>query len=111
MFNALERSLYPGQSATLVDRVTATETNFRSHIPKLKANKFDAVGSFLMMGQIAQFAKQAREQHLDLPVFGNNAFESMNEIKAAEGAMEGSVFANTEIKPEFSLVTVQNTAW
>jgi uncharacterized membrane protein len=54
-----------------------------------------------MGGQIPVFYKQARQMKLESLTFGTNFFESHSEIRAAEGSMDGAVFANTHIKPEF----------
>ena len=94
MFLALQRALRPGQTATLVDRVPPHQMDFRPYLARLRGKDFDALGVFLMMGQTAQFFVQAREQHLNLPAFGTNVFESVTEVKAARGAMEGALFAN-----------------
>ena len=68
---------------------------------KLRRGAFDAVGVFLSVGQVATFAKQYHEQRGELPIFGTNLFGSYSEVAAASGAMEGGIFAEVNIKPDY----------
>jgi len=98
MSEAFKRSLTPEISSTIIDRVPVAERDLRSAIVRIRGGHYDAVGVFLAVGQISAFYRQAKEQHLELPTFGTNWFESIAEIEAAGGAMQGAVFANNPVK-------------
>ena len=101
MVEALRRKLRPGQTIEIVERLPATEMDFRTRILKLQKQDYDAVGVYLWFGQIATFYKQATQLGFKKTAFGTNLFESSSEVAASGGAMEGAVFANTAIHPEF----------
>lgn len=89
----MQKNLLPGESAEIVDNYQLGENDFKSSISKLKSKKFDAVGIFLVSGQIAQFYRQARQLGLNEKTFGTDFFDSIKEVRDAKGAMTGAVFA------------------
>lgn len=101
MLAALNRTLEAGQAVTVVQRFPSAEMDFRAVISRIRQSDAQAVGVFLSAGQISAFYKQMREQHLSIPSFGTNFFESLSEVEAAAGAMEGAVFANNDVRPEY----------
>ena len=101
MYEALQRQRGPKQSIQLVNRLPTSTMDFRMDVAKLRSGAFDAVGVFLSVGQVATFTKQYHEQRGELPIFGTNLFGSHSEVAAAAGNMEGSVFAEVNVKPEF----------
>jgi len=101
MLAALQRTLTPSQSVSVLHRSTATDMDFRTAISRLRSNSYDAVGVFLSSGQIAAFHRQLREQALTIPSFGTNYFESLSEIQSASGSMDGAIFANNEVFAPF----------
>lgn len=101
MLDALRRNLEPGQSVEVLDRYASNDADFRSIISTLKREEFDAVGVFLSAGQISSFYRQLSEQKVTMITFGTNFFESLSEVQAAQGTMEGAVFANNEVRQVF----------
>ena len=99
--NALERNLITGQTVSLIDRLPMGEMDFRGQILKIKKSDYDAVGVFLFLGQASTFYKQARQLNLITPTFGTNLFETQSEIRASDGTMEGGIFSNIEVNPEY----------
>ena len=93
MYEALRRASPASNSIEIVARYHTSEMNFRSTISKIKNGNFDAIGVYLGPGQVAQFYRQLREQNLQLPTFGTNLSESLSEVRAAEGSMEGAIFS------------------
>lgn len=85
-----------------VDSFQPNELEFRQSITKLKARSYDALGVFLISGQVAHFVKQAKAQHLAAPLFGTDFFESMTEVEQSHGGMVGAVFANNEVRAVFA---------
>ncbi len=88
-------------TVTTIDGIPSTETDFRTHIIKLKQGHYDAVGVFLSVGQAPAFYKQASQLKFTYPTFGTNIMESYSEIKSARGSMSGTVFTNTKINSEY----------
>ncbi len=101
--SALERNLHPGQTLEVIDRLPNGEADFRTRLIKITKNqsKFDVIGVFLFVGQISTFYRQAKNYNFSLPTFGTDLFESLSEIKASQGMMEGVHFASINIKPKF----------
>lgn len=85
----------------IVDNYQPGDQDFRSTVSKLKGRQFDALGVFLLSGQVSQFAKQLRAQANALPLFGTDFFESMTEVQQSDGGLVGAVFSNNEVSDRF----------
>lgn len=68
-------------------------TDFRTDIAKVKKDDLDAIGLFMMPGQIGVITKQIREAGIEVPVFSIGTVEDKNELKAGGVAMEGMWFS------------------
>jgi len=102
LFNELQKEKNPDESVTLVDNVNLNDTDFKTSIAKLSKQKYDAVGVLMASGQISIFYKQALQLNVALPItFGSDFFESQSEIDGAQGLMNGAVYANTGVTPDF----------
>ncbi len=102
-FQALQRSLQPGQTLAILDRLPNNQMDLRTNIAKIMKRKaeFDSIGVFLFVGQISAFYRQARDLSFDIPTFGTDFFESVSEIQAGHGTMNGAVFTSIRIKDDF----------
>ncbi len=85
----------------IIDSFQPSERDFRASITKLKPRPYDALGVFLLSGQVALFSNQLKEQAAMKPLFGTDFFESMTEVKQSNGALVDSVFANNQVQPSF----------
>lgn len=85
------------------EEVPVDARDFRPILLKLKQREqVDAIVSFVWFGQIGLFAKQARALGITAPIIGTDAFEDENELKSAEGALEGAWFPQiADPLPEF----------
>lgn len=101
MFEGLKRNLAPGQSVEIVQRYQAEQMDLRDSIARVRRDTYDAVGVFLSAGQISTFYRELRAQHLSPLTFGTNYFESLSEVTAAQGAMDGAFLVNVDINPAF----------
>lgn len=93
-----------GESVDLVgDIASFDEKDFRTQIIKIKDSKvkYDAVGVFLLSGQIGQFYKQAGDLGLKTQTFGTDFFESQSDIDVAGKNMDGAFYAQYDVSPEF----------
>ncbi len=69
--------------------------DFRAFIAKLRTKEqVDAILILLYAGQNGLFAKQLRQQKLDIPLIGVEFFEDADEVKSSEGALVGHWFVN-----------------
>ncbi len=105
--NSYVRGLFEGLShfysgnIELVDTYNVQDGDFRTSVAKLKKSQYDAIGVFLISGQVSQFYRQMAEQHLVLPTFGTDFFESSTEIQLAGKAMEGAVYPHLGVNAKF----------
>lgn len=102
VYNQLKNQLPNSIKINFIEYVSPTEKDFRSIISKIRGNKHKAVGVLLSGGQIAPFYKQLNEQGISIKTFGSNIFESSSEINESHGTMEGAVFPNNYVYPEFT---------
>ena len=71
--------------------------DFRTYLTKIKARKdIDAILPLLFPGQISEFTKQARSLGITLPFFSFEFFEDANEVKNANGTLEGAWYVNAD---------------
>jgi branched-chain amino acid transport system substrate-binding protein len=91
----------PEQSLEVVDSFSLDESDFKTSISKLKAKNFDAVGVYLLTGQISKFYRQALQLRLATPTFGTDSFDSRSEVKESGPAINGSVFSNIGVNERF----------
>lgn len=85
----------------VIDNYQPGDQDFKTTVSKIKGRSLDALGVFLLSGQVSQFAKQLKYQSVDFPLFGTDFFESMTEVNQANGGLNGAVFANNEVSPKF----------
>jgi branched-chain amino acid transport system substrate-binding protein len=85
----------------LLDSFQPGDKDFRSSIIKLKVRAYDAVGLFLLSGQVSLFSVQLRAMGVEAPIFGTDFFESMTEVRESKGTLVGATFANNEVSPTF----------
>lgn len=79
------------------EEVDGQNRDFRTLIAQIRRHKnIDAIMPILFPGQLSMFAVQARQLGVDSPFFGYEFFEDRNEIKLAQGALEGAWYVNAE---------------
>ncbi len=101
MFTGLTDTVPKGMEVELIDSYRYEDQDFRSSVTKLKRKPVDAIGLYLLNGQVSSFLKMMRQQQIDVPVFGTDFFESRAEIQQSLGGMEGSVFPNNGVSEAF----------
>lgn len=77
------------------ESVTKGENDFKTSITKLRAAKPDVIIIYISP-QIGVFAKQAKDQKFDVPLVSGPPFEIVEQIKAAEGALDNQLFVGTD---------------
>jgi len=101
ILDGLKNAAPPDLSIEELASYLPSDTDFRSSITKIRSKKLDAIGVFLLSGQISVFYRQLGEQHLKVPTFGTDFFESTSEIKASGSLIDGAFFANNAVDLEF----------
>ena len=77
------------------------ETDFKDIVTRIKETAPDAVLIALLPPQISVFAKKMRDLGADSPMFGFAPIETMSEVKAAAGAMDGFIYTAPKLSKEF----------
>ncbi|HQH26701.1 MAG TPA: ABC transporter substrate-binding protein, partial [Oligoflexia bacterium] len=85
----------------LDERFMANETDYRTFIVKARSRMVDGAVLFLLPGSIASFAKQARQSGFGADLIGIELFEDDNEVRAAEGALNGQWYVTAASAPAF----------
>jgi branched-chain amino acid transport system substrate-binding protein len=101
MLAQIQLRLQPGETLKVVASCLPDDADFRSHIIKLRKSAFDAVGVYLLPGQVSSFFKQARGAGLKARFFGTDIFESRTEVEQAGEAMQGAVYPNLQVPSDF----------
>lgn len=85
----------------VLDTYAPQDTDFRSSALKIKSKSCDALGVYMLPGQVRTFFNQTRGLKLDVQIFGTDIFESKEEILASKKGMEGAVFVNLSLPGNF----------
>lgn len=101
ILEGLKSNLASDQQLTTIATFNPTDMDFRSAVLKVKAQVFDAIGVFLLSGQVGTFYKQLQEHGVNTPSFGTDFFESTVEVGLAKGAMEGAIYPQAGVTSEF----------
>ncbi len=101
LVRGLRESLDSSQAIEVLDTFTPDDLDFKSTVTTLRNNTPDALGIFLLPGQVAQFYKELQIQRVKLPTFGSDVFDSVSEIKAAQGGMDGAFLAHHVVSDSF----------
>ena len=102
IFDGMRKRVQHEEVIELVDSFEPGDADFKSSIVKLRSRNFDALGVFLISGQVSQFYKQSRQLGLHVTTFGTDFLDSQQEIKDAAGAMSGAVLATGLVNPQFA---------
>jgi branched-chain amino acid transport system substrate-binding protein len=81
--------------------VASSEQDFSALALQVKRRGVGAVVMCLSVGQGAQFAKQLRQLHLQIPFFGCETFNSASEIQLSQGSLVGAWFASVSASSNF----------
>lgn len=101
ILDGLYESMGEDQKIVIQEKVLATDSDFRSHIAKLKSRDFDALGVMLYAGQIQNLYKNLQAIHFSKPTFGSDFMESRNEIKMSGRLIEGAIYPHLKVTEEY----------
>lgn len=106
MVTSLIANLGTQVAVTELGAVTADIQDFRGTVTKIKAASrgeagFDALGIFLVSGQLSTFYRQLNAAGITVPTFGADFLDSRSELAAAGPAVEGAFHPNFAVSEEF----------
>ena len=94
-FKTFEKSLKDNGIETLtVETFADKDTDFSAQLTKIATMKPDALVVASLYQEAALIAKKARELGINVPIVGNNGFNSPQFIKEAGKAADGSIMAS-----------------
>lgn len=94
-FKTFEKSLKDNGIETLtVETFADKDTDFSAQLTKIATMKPDALVVASLYQEAALIAKKARELGINVPIVGNNGFNSPQFIKAAGKTADGSIMAS-----------------
>jgi branched-chain amino acid transport system substrate-binding protein len=106
LLRGLESAKKTDESISIIDNYTSFgDRDFRTSILKLKNSKSlpDALGVFLVQGQVSQFYTQANVYSLKIQTFGTDVFESQSELDAAGKYMNNATYAINDFSSDFKV--------
>lgn len=103
VISGMRESLKQDESVDVIASVPPSALDFKSEITLFshKSKNYDALGVFLVTGQIATFYQQADSLNLSIPTFGTDFFESADEIAKSGSGIIGAVYPGMNISNDF----------
>ncbi len=107
LVDGMKSNLNGNESLEVIESFQAGQNvNFQSSLTKFKLNlrkgKYDALGVFLVSGQLGSFYKKMYEQNIKVASFGSDFFNSTSERKESGPAMVGAIWSTFGVEEEFS---------
>jgi branched-chain amino acid transport system substrate-binding protein len=101
--NSVRQGLESAFKSSIISlgEVSPAEQDFSGLILRAKRGKAEGVFVCLGAGQVARFAKQARQLQLGVPILGCETFNSASEIELSEGALNGAWYATVSVSNQF----------
>jgi ABC-type branched-subunit amino acid transport system substrate-binding protein len=91
----------PDETVELIASIPATEKDFKTIATKVARSTFDAIGIYLLSGQVQSIYRELGKVRFARPSFGSDVFESRSEIHGAGATIEGAVYPNIFVPSEF----------
>lgn len=101
MLDAFESYLLPDEKLVTVANVPPSETDFRAIITRMRGQKIDRVGVFLLPHQIVSFLKQAKEIGYIFEAYGTDFFESAVSLIENRELLKGAIYPDNDPSEEF----------
>lgn len=101
LYDGLKAALRSEVEIEIIAKYNIQDQDFRSSVAKIRARQFDALGVFLISGQVSSFYRQLSSQGIAIPTFGTDFFESTTEIRLANGGMNGAVYPHLGVTDSF----------
>jgi ABC-type branched-subunit amino acid transport system substrate-binding protein len=101
LYQEFAASALPDETVGLIGSVTPGDTDLRSLTLKASREKYDALGIYLLAGQIQRFYREAARIGFAPVTFGTDGFESREEVEASGKAMHGAIYPNLAVPEDF----------
>jgi len=103
VFNALKEALSDNITMTELAVVLPSQNDFSTVISKARVADYDAIGVFLLPGQISLFYRQLQKQKLSPQTFALDFLESAPEIEASGPSVSGVIFPANAVDDSFRI--------
>jgi branched-chain amino acid transport system substrate-binding protein len=102
LYQEFAASALPGEKVEVIGSVAPGETDLRSLTLKASRGNYDAIGVYLLSGQIRRFYREAARIGFSPVTFGYDGFESKEEVTASGRAMINAIYPNIAIPEDFA---------
>jgi len=103
VYHALKDTLPDSIHMSELAVVLPSQNDFSTIITKASVADYDAIGVFLLPGQISLFYRQLQKQKLSPPTFSLDFLESASEIEASGSTVSGVVFPANAVDDSFRI--------
>jgi branched-chain amino acid transport system substrate-binding protein len=103
VFHALKETLSDNIRMTELAVVLPSQNDFSTIISKARVTDYDAIGVFLLPGQISLFYRQLQKQKLSPQTFALDFLESAPEIEASGPSVSGVIFPANAVDDSFRI--------
>lgn len=100
-YDAIKRNLRSDETLIDLTILQPTDTDVGPAIASVNGTQLDALGIYLIPGQISQYFRQLGEKSSVPITFGTDDFNSMSEVQQAGPAILGSVFPGNAVESWF----------
>jgi len=101
VYREFEAALLPGEAVQIVGTIAPGDLDLRALTLRASRGTFDAVGVYLLPGQVRAFYREAARINFNPESFGTDVFENRDEIAAAGNVMRGAIYPNLAIPSDF----------
>ena len=101
LYDIFSKTTLPDETVELIATVPAAEKDFKTIATKVVGSPYDAIGVYLLSGQVQALYRELGKLRFVRPSFGSDVFESRSEIEGSGPAIEGAVYPNIFVPNEF----------
>ena len=101
LFDVFAKTSLPDETVEVIASVAATEMDFKTIATKVARSGYDAIGVYLLSGQVQSMYRELGKLRFARPSFGSDVFESRSEVEGAGGAIEGALYPNLLVPSDF----------
>jgi branched-chain amino acid transport system substrate-binding protein len=101
IIDGINNELKDTNRINIVNTIDASESNFRTIIAKLKHERYEELGVFLLPGQFSLFMQQMTALNYKPKIFGADTLDSKTEIEKSGTIIQNAIFASFNSNDEF----------
>jgi branched-chain amino acid transport system substrate-binding protein len=101
LFDVFAKTKLPDETVEVIASVPSSERDFKTIATKVARSGYDAIGVYLLSGQVQSMYRELGKLRFARPSFGSDVFESRGEVEGAGGAIEGALYPNLLVPADF----------